>query len=140
MASQINLNGRFPPARSIPNLPNEGCSAEQTNDSFALARSSSQPADIWVHEIVDDVNDTIISAPQINWNQQRSISISTQTEDENDLAALERFILANRRMVLSILSSRNTVDSEVHNIHQHTEADNQRLSEGRMAPKIHNSK
>lgn len=132
MASQTNLNGRFPPARSIPNLPNEGCSTEQANDSFALARSSSQPAEMWVHEIVGDVNEAIISTPQINWNRETSISISTQTENENDLAALERIIFSNRRLVLRILSSENTVDSEVHNLDLDAEV--------KMTPEIRNSK
>lgn len=133
IASQTNLNGRFPPARSIPNLPNEGCSTEQKNDSFALARSSSQPAEMWVHEIDQDVHEAIISAPQINWNGERSASISTQTEHENDLAALQRLIFSNRRLVLNILGSEKTIDSEEHTLDSNTAA-------VKMAPKIRNSK
>lgn len=109
MASQTNLNGRFPPARSIPNLPNaEGCSADKTNESFVLARSSSQPAEMWVHELVDNSHTSIDNDAEKSPELHGNVSVATQTDRENDLAVIEKLISSNRRLVVSMLGLPDT--------------------------------
>lgn len=108
LQSQIDLGGRFPPARSIPNLPNETRSIVQTADAYALARSTSQPAETWDRDLIVDsslteshlngMSDTAKSLVKIG------ISISTQTDaNKIDLPTIEKFIVQNPRLVLNIL-------------------------------------
>lgn len=108
LQSQIDLGGRFPPARSIPNLPNETRSIVQTADAYALARSTSQPAETWGRDLIVDsslceshlngMSDTAKSLVKVG------ISISTQTDaNKIDLPAIEKFIVQNPRLVLNIL-------------------------------------
>lgn len=108
LASQVDLGGgRFPPARSIPNLPNETRSIVQNTDSYALARSTSQPAETWSRDLIVDsslaechLNDNSDTAKSL----KVGISISTQTESNKiDLPAIEKFIVQNPRLVLNIL-------------------------------------
>lgn len=129
LQSQIDLGSRFP-ARSIPNLPNEVCSIATTNDTYALARSSSQPADMWARELIVDTVNLFETHHHPHHMQQHShahshplhhhsidngdhiklikanvtISTSTQTENNNiDLSIIENFIASNPRLVFKIL-------------------------------------
>lgn len=102
----MDLGGRFPPARSIPNLPNETCSIAPSTESYALARSSSQPAEMWgrniiarsdhIHQFGESVENVIVAKPI-------GVSISTQTDTKLDLPAIEKFIVSNPRLVLNLL-------------------------------------
>lgn len=107
LASQVDLGGRFPPARSIPNLPNESRSEVPNSDSFALARSTSQPAETWSRDLIVDSS---LAESHYNDNSDtvKSLkvfaSIATQTETaKTDLPAIEKFIVQNPRLVLNIL-------------------------------------
>lgn len=119
LASQADLGGRFPPARSIPNLPNDSCSIAPRTDSYSLARSSSQPADMWSRELIltgfnsnnngggNSIgavgNHKIIDSTE-NVLQPKSVSsVTTQTENKLDLPAIEKFIVSNPRLVLNLL-------------------------------------
>lgn len=107
LASQVDLGGRFPPARSIPNLPNETRSIVQNEDAYALARSTSQPAETWGRDLIVDsslaeshFNDNSDSAKPL----KVGISISTQTDASKvDLPTIEKFIVQNPRLVLNML-------------------------------------
>lgn len=103
LASQVDLGGRFPPARSIPNLPNETRSTVPQTDSYALARSTSQPAETWGRDLIVDSS----LAESHNSDTMKSIkvgvSIATQTDTKTDLPAIEKFIVQNPRLVLNIL-------------------------------------
>lgn len=107
LQSQMDLGARFP-ARSIPNLPNEVCSIT-TNEAFTLARSSSQPADIWAREIIVDTANLIEHHSNDNGDPAYSmktigVSIGTQTDSNNiDLSIIENFISSNPGLVYSIL-------------------------------------
>lgn len=103
MTSQTNLNGRFPPARSIPNLPNEGCSTDEKNEPFGLARSSSQPAEMWVHDLVEDLRISTGNDAEKSPEPSKNISVATQTDHENDTATIENLISSNRHLVFSVL-------------------------------------
>lgn len=99
----MDLGARFP-ARSIPNLPNEVCSITTTNEAFSLARSSSQPADMWAREMILDTANFIESNSNVNSMKTYGISIATQTDSNNiDLSIIENFIASNPRLVYSIL-------------------------------------
>lgn len=106
LASQVDLGGRFPPARSIPNLPNETRSIVQNTDSYALARSTSQPAETWSRDMIVD---TSLAESHLNDNSDTvksvkvGITIATQTDNKIDLPAIEKFIVQNPRLVLNIL-------------------------------------
>ncbi|XP_031640791.1 potassium voltage-gated channel subfamily H member 8 isoform X2 [Contarinia nasturtii] len=109
LASQVDLGGggRFPPARSIPNLPNESRSmTAQNTDSYALARSTSQPAETWSRDLIVDSS---LAESHCNDNSDTvksvkvGISIATQTDTKTDLPAIEKFIVQNPRLVLNIL-------------------------------------
>lgn len=103
LASQTNLNNRFLPARSIPNLRNETCSTVQTCESYNLARCSSQPAEMWSRDLIVDSN---IGENVLNKNIDASkcVSIATQTENNKmDLPSMEKFIAANRLFILNLL-------------------------------------
>lgn len=111
----MDLGGRFPPARSIPNLPNETCSMEPSVESYALARSSSQPAEIWgrniiarsdhIHQFGDSAENLMTAAAVVAAAASKPIGVSTATQTENkiDLPAVEKFIVANPRLVLNLL-------------------------------------
>lgn len=108
LASQMDLGGRFPPARSIPNLPNETCSMAPSTESYALARSSSQPAEIWGRNIIarsDHIHQFGDSAENVTSADSKPIGVSTATQTENkiDLPAMEKFIVSNPRLVLNLL-------------------------------------
>lgn len=111
LASQVDLGrGRFPPARSIPNLPNESCTmASTTSQSYILARSSSQPAEMWGRDIIVDSSLTENHCYDDSTDNVKSlktsigISIATQTDTKIDLPAIEKFIVQNPRLVLNIL-------------------------------------
>lgn len=99
----MDLIGRFPPARSIPNLPNESTrSIAPTNENYGLARSTSQPAEMWGREIIVET-EHLESAELIKVNKTIGVSIATQTENKIDLQAMEKFILSNPRLVLNLL-------------------------------------
>lgn len=127
LQSQLDLGAHFP-ARSIPNLPNEGCSITTTNEEFSLARSSSQPADMWAREMI------VNTANFIENHSMNSIgiSIATQTENNNiDLSIIEHFIASNPRIVYSILGIKEPKISyfgngdKKHHIQQHQKYQNQ---------------
>lgn len=104
----MDLGGRFPPARSIPNLPNETCSMAPSAESYALARSSSQPAEIWGRNIIarsDHIRQFGDSAEYMSAATSKPIGVSTATQTENkiDLPAMEKFIVSNPRLVLNLL-------------------------------------
>lgn len=99
----MDLIGRFPPARSIPNLPNETCSMAPSNESYGLARSTSQPAEMWGRDIIPTDAEHYQSLEKIKATKAASVSISTQTENKIDLQTMEKFILSNPRLVLNIL-------------------------------------
>lgn len=115
LASQMDLGGRFPPARSIPNLPNETCSMAPSAESYTLARSTSQPAEIWgrnitapsdhIHQFGDSVDNIMAAAAGVAVAAPKSIGVSTATQTENkiDLTAMEKFIVSNPRLVLNLL-------------------------------------
>lgn len=108
LQSQMDLGARFP-ARSIPNLRNEMCSISTTNEAFSLARSSSQPADMWAREMIIDTANFIENHSNNNGDLSNSmktigLSIATQTDNNNiDLSIIENFITSNPRLVYSIL-------------------------------------
>lgn len=111
LASQMDLGGRFPPARSIPNLPNDTCSMAPCAKTFALARSSSQPAEVWGRNIIPR-SDRIQSfgesaehlfAAAVIMSKPFGVSTATQTENKIDLPAMEKFIVSNPRLVLNLL-------------------------------------
>lgn len=103
LASQMDLIGRFPPARSIPNLPNETRSIAPTNEAYGLARSTSQPAEMWGRDIIPTDTEHHQSLEKIKATKTTGVSISTQTENKIDLQAMETFIISNPRLVLNIL-------------------------------------
>lgn len=118
LASQMDLGGRFPPARSIPNLPNETCSMVPATDSYALARCSSHPADMWGRDVLEHnqplgdsaENMRAMKLVQQQYQQQHQpppshigVCEATQTEPAFDLQAMEKFVLANPRLILNIL-------------------------------------
>lgn len=110
LASQVDLGGRFPPARSIPNLPNETTRSNvETTDSYALARSTSQPAETWSRDLIVDSSITESHLADNSETLAKSLkvvgmSIATQTETNKiDLPAIEKFIVQNPRLVLNIL-------------------------------------
>lgn len=115
MASQNNLNGRFLPARSIPNLRTENIrndgSVEQKNDAFTLARSSSQPAEMWVHEMDVETDAIIEHVPEESKEATKCASIATQTDREHDLSVIEKIVLSNRHLVLSVLGMSEMVNT-----------------------------
>lgn len=98
--------GRFPPARSIPNLPNETRVTAQSTDSYALARSTSQPAETWSRDLIVDSS---LAESHYNDNSDTvksikiGVSIATQTDTKTDLPAIEKFIIQNPRLVLNLL-------------------------------------
>lgn len=106
LASQVDLGGRFPPARSIPNLPNESRSIIPNSDSYALARSTSQPAETWGRDLIVD---TSLAESHLNDNTDTvkslkiGVTTATQTDNKIDLPAIEKFIVQNPRLVLNIL-------------------------------------
>lgn len=107
LASQVDLGGgRFPPARSIPNLPNETRVTAHTTDSYALARSTSQPAETWSRDLIVDSS---LAESHYNDNSDTvksvkiGVSIATQTDTKTDLPAIEKFIIQNPRLVLNLL-------------------------------------
>lgn len=103
LASQADLGGRFPPARSIPNLPNDSGSIAPRSDSYSLARSSSQPAEMWSREMLGNGGCRKADSTE-NALQPKSVaSVSTQTENKFDLPAMEKFIVSNPRLVLNLL-------------------------------------
>lgn len=110
MASQTHLNGRFPPARSIPNLPNDG-SVDEKNDAFTLARSSSQPAEMWVHELVHETDTNTENDTEQSKETTKSVSIATQTDREHDLTVIEKMVLSNRHLVLNVLGMSEMVNT-----------------------------
>lgn len=103
----MDLGGRFPPARSIPNLPNETCSmAGQSTDSYALARCSSHPAEMWGRDVME--HQALCDSPE-NMRAIRmaavavGVAASTQTDTAIDLLAMEKFVVANPRLILNML-------------------------------------
>ncbi|XP_055314848.1 potassium voltage-gated channel subfamily H member 8 isoform X2 [Sitodiplosis mosellana] len=107
LASQVDLGvGRFPTGRSIPNLPNETRVTAKSTDSYALARSTSQPAETWSRDLIIDSS---LAESHYNDNSDTvksikiGVSIATQTDTKTDLPAIEKFIIQNPRLVLNIL-------------------------------------
>lgn len=106
--SQMDLGGRFPPARSIPNLPNEMCSiVGQSTDSYALARCSSHPAEMWGREVLE--HQALCDSPE-NMRAIKSIAAAsvgvceaTQTDTGIDIMAIEKFVVSNPRLILNML-------------------------------------
>lgn len=96
LASQVDLGGgRLPPARSIPNLPNDASSSMViTNNAYHLARSSSHPPEMWGRDVMEGEPHDRDSA---------HVAMSTQTESKIDIQQIESFILANPRLVLNLL-------------------------------------
>lgn len=119
LASQMDLGGRFPPARSIPNLPNETCSMVQSVETYALARSSSQPAEMWgrnmiarndhIHHYGESAENVMAAAAAaaaaaaVAASKPVVVSAATQTDTKIDLPAIEKFIVSNPRLVLNLL-------------------------------------
>lgn len=118
LASQMDLGGRFPPARSIPNLPNETFSMAPSAESYALARSSSQPAEMWgrniiahsdhIHQYGESAENVMAAAAAVaaataTASKPFGVSAATQTENKIDLPAMEKFIVSNPRLVLNLL-------------------------------------
>lgn len=112
--SQIDLGGRFPPARSIPNLPNaETCSmAGTSSDSYALARCSSHPAEMWGRDVMEQQGlcDSAENMRAINVVQPMmmaaiapGINTATQTDSGLDMLAIEKFVVSNPRLILNML-------------------------------------
>lgn len=98
LASQHDLGrGRLPPARSIPNLPNDQASIVPTSDSYHLARSSSHPPEMWGRDVIDS-NDS-----QRTEDEMHNIATATQTDNKIDIQQIESFILGNPRLVLNLL-------------------------------------
>ncbi len=101
LASQSNLNGRLPPARSIPNFPNdETASSRPTTDSYQMNRCSSHPPEMWGRDVLEENQRSSRNAsPSII----DKITSTTQTDSKIDMQFIETFILANPRLVLNLL-------------------------------------
>lgn len=112
----MDLGGRFPPARSIPNLPNETFSMVPNAESYALARSSSQPAEMWGRNIIarsehshqygesaENVMAAAAAVAAATTAKPIGVSTATQTDNKIDLPAIEKFIVSNPRLVLNLL-------------------------------------
>lgn len=101
LASQSNLNGRLPPARSIPNFPNEEITSRgPTTDSYQMNRSSSHPPEMWGRDVLEDNQRTSRHASLAIADK---ITSTTQTDGKIDMQFIETFILANPRLVLNLL-------------------------------------
>lgn len=98
----------------------------QSTESYALARCSSHPADMWGRDVMEH-NQPLCESPenmramklvQQQYQQQHQphhqphlqpppshigVSESTQTDTSIDLQAMEKFVLANPRLILNIL-------------------------------------
>lgn len=96
----MDLGGQFQPARSIPNLPNNTCtSMVPKSDSFHMARSSSQPPEMWGRDEQENNPDSDrYSDKRINL-----VTSGTQTDGKVEISLIEGFILANPRLVLNLL-------------------------------------
>lgn len=80
------------------------------HEPYHLARSTSQPAEMWGRELIvdssltenyrfdDDSTDNVKSL-----KSTIGVSIATQTDNKLDLPAIEKFIVQNPRLVLNIL-------------------------------------
>lgn len=116
----MDLGGRFPPARSIPNLPNETCSIAQSTEPYALARCSSHPAEMWGRDVMENQHiqcdspeymRTMKMLQQQQHHQQSfqpqppsiGVTTATQTDTAIDLSVIERFVLTNPRLILNML-------------------------------------
>lgn len=101
LASQSNLNGPLPPARSIPNFPNEEIASRgPTTDSYQMNRCSSHPPEMWGRDVLDD-NQRSSRNPSLGIIDK--ITSTTQTDSKIDMQFIETFILANPRLVLNLL-------------------------------------
>lgn len=100
LASQVDLGGggRLPPARSIPNLPNDAsASMVHSTDAYHMARCSSHPPEMWGRELLAEDGTT---------NAAGCVAVTataTQTDAKIDIQLIESFILANPRLVLNLL-------------------------------------
>lgn len=100
LASQSNLNGRLPPARSIPNFPNEETTSRgPTTDTYQMNRCSSHPPEMWGRDVLEDSQRS--SRPSLGIIDK--ITSTTQTDSKIDMQFIETFILANPRLVLNLL-------------------------------------
>lgn len=101
LASQSNLNGRLPPARSIPNFPNDEITSRgPTTDSYQMNRCSSHPPEMWGRDVLDDNQR---SSRNASLGIIDKITSTTQTDSKIDMQFIETFILANPRLVLNLL-------------------------------------
>lgn len=101
LASQSNLNGRLPPARSIPNFPNDEITSRgPTTDSYQMNRCSSHPPEMWGRDVLEE-NQRSSRNPSPGIVDK--ITSTTQTDGKIDMQFIETFILANPRLVLNLL-------------------------------------
>lgn len=100
ITSQIDLNSKFNPARSIPNLPNDSEVVASSID-HVLARCSSHPPEIWSRDIAANSESYQENIPPIDI--KTATTVGTQTETKIDFQTLETIVLANSRLVMNIL-------------------------------------
>lgn len=117
--SQADLNSRFQPARSIPNLITNNIEDSTTtaeNDNQGMIRSTSHPPEMWGREVSTETyiaNERLqleqkfdLDFPRktsINSYNLPEVSSATQTDNAFDHITIERIIRSNPRLVLNIL-------------------------------------
>lgn len=89
LASRGDLGFLPPNTRSIPNHLNNPNSTTESNESHPIARSSSQPPEIWFHEEKETVKPTF--------------HLPENKESEVDLTQIRSYIFSNRNAVLAML-------------------------------------